>query len=307
MAHHTNGKGDIGVAKVCADLTERNIHVFVPAFSGHLKYDLIADIEGRLYKVQSKYRAPGKRGHSVHVPSKTSWANSRGAQSAKYVEGDFDFYAIWVPTLARVLYVPFCGKGISIATKESRTSEYYWWEDFLDLSFTLPPRRPRTCISPDYESRQRRRARQKAQGDGVTAMPRRNTNAGHANWPTAAVLAKLVWKEPTSTIAKRLGVSDKAVEKHCRKLGIEKPPRGYWAKAASGRARAEQPARRTKTDWPNADVLLTMVWKEPTTAIAARLGVSDKAVEKHCRRHGIEKPPRGYWAKAAAGSRSAAD
>jgi biotin operon repressor len=27
-----------------------------------------------------------------------------------------------------------------------------------------------------------------------------------------------------------LGVSDKAVEKHIKKLGLTKPPRGYWMK-----------------------------------------------------------------------------
>jgi len=31
-------------------------------------------------------------------------------------------------------------------------------------------------------------------------------------------------------LSKQLGVSDKAVEKRCKKLHIEKPPRGYLAK-----------------------------------------------------------------------------
>lgn len=43
-------------------------------------------------------------------------------------------------------------------------------------------------------------------------------------------LASLVWKKPSTSIAKELGVSDTAVSKMCRKLGIKKPPRGYWAK-----------------------------------------------------------------------------
>ena len=36
--------------------------------------------------------------------------------------------------------------------------------------------------------------------------------------------------KPTTSIAKDLGVSDKAVEKHVKKLGLTKPPRGYWVK-----------------------------------------------------------------------------
>lgn len=43
-------------------------------------------------------------------------------------------------------------------------------------------------------------------------------------------LEKLVWEKSTSQIARDLGVSDKAVEKRCKKFGISKPPRGYWTK-----------------------------------------------------------------------------
>jgi hypothetical protein len=38
----------------------------------------------------------------------------------------------------------------------------------------------------------------------------------------------------TSTVAKEFALSDVGLAKICRKLGVRKPPRGYWAKAASG-------------------------------------------------------------------------
>lgn len=44
-----------------------------------------------------------------------------------------------------------------------------------------------------------------------------------------------------------------------------------------------------------------LVWEMPTTEGAALLGVSDKAVEKRCKKYGIQKPPSGYWAKGEAG------
>ena len=56
-------------------------------------------------------------------------------------------------------------------------------------------------------------------------------------WPSAEVLEKLVWEKPTSQIAKDLGVSDKAIEKHCKKLALKKPPRGYWAKMQAGESK----------------------------------------------------------------------
>lgn len=46
-------------------------------------------------------------------------------------------------------------------------------------------------------------------------------------------LEKLVWEKPTAQIAKDFGVSDNAIGKRCKKFGIEKPPRGYWAKNRS--------------------------------------------------------------------------
>lgn len=49
-------------------------------------------------------------------------------------------------------------------------------------------------------------------------------------WPTKEELEKMVWETPTQQLAKNLGVSDKAVEKRCKKYEIQKPPRGYWAK-----------------------------------------------------------------------------
>ncbi len=55
------------------------------------------------------------------------------------------------------------------------------------------------------------------------------------SWPEKEFLAKLIWEIPTTQIAAELGVSDTAVKKHCRQLGITKPPRGYWAKQAAKR------------------------------------------------------------------------
>jgi hypothetical protein len=52
-------------------------------------------------------------------------------------------------------------------------------------------------------------------------------------WPSPEEIAKWVWQRSTSTIAKQLGVSDKAVEKFCKKNNISKPPRGYWMKQKS--------------------------------------------------------------------------
>jgi hypothetical protein len=46
-----------------------------------------------------------------------------------------------------------------------------------------------------------------------------------------------------------------------------------------------------------------LIWSEPVRKLASRFGVSDVAVAKLCRNHDIPLPPRGYWAKLAAGKK----
>lgn len=45
----------------------------------------------------------------------------------------------------------------------------------------------------------------------------------------------LIWERPATEVAKELGISDVALGKLCRRLQVPKPPRGYWARVASGR------------------------------------------------------------------------
>ena len=53
--------------------------------------------------------------------------------------------------------------------------------------------------------------------------------------PTKEQLQKLVMGMPTVNVAALFGVSDVAVAKRCKKLGVEKRPRGYWAKHYAGK------------------------------------------------------------------------
>jgi|BioPla2DNA2_1021312.scaffolds.fasta_scaffold49800_4 hypothetical protein len=43
-----------------------------------------------------------------------------------------------------------------------------------------------------------------------------------------------IWTEPVQTVTKRYDMSDTALRKHCKRLDIPLPYRGYWAKVASG-------------------------------------------------------------------------
>ncbi|MBL64330.1 MAG: hypothetical protein CMI30_13100 [Opitutae bacterium] len=56
-------------------------------------------------------------------------------------------------------------------------------------------------------------------------------------WPpeTNEELLELVWSKSTVQIAQEFGISDAAIAKRCKKVGVEKPPRGFWAKVEAGK------------------------------------------------------------------------
>lgn len=58
---------------------------------------------------------------------------------------------------------------------------------------------------------------------------------------TKEELTQLVWNKPTTSIASDFGVSDVAIGKKCKAMGITKPPRGYWAKNVKGCSSEDAP------------------------------------------------------------------
>ena len=48
-------------------------------------------------------------------------------------------------------------------------------------------------------------------------------------------LFKKVWSQPVTAIAAEWGLSDRGLGKACRRLRVPVPPRGYWAKVATGK------------------------------------------------------------------------
>jgi hypothetical protein len=52
---------------------------------------------------------------------------------------------------------------------------------------------------------------------------------------TKEELQELVWSMSSIAVGKKFGVSGKAIEKRCKKLGVDKPPPGYWNKIYAGK------------------------------------------------------------------------
>ena len=49
----------------------------------------------------------------------------------------------------------------------------------------------------------------------------------------------LVWNHSTIKVSKMFNVSDVAIAKRCKLLGINKPPRGYWAKLSNNKLKVD--------------------------------------------------------------------
>jgi hypothetical protein len=210
LLHHTKNKGDIAAAKAVADLTVKGYLVFAPVVCEHLPFDLIAYKDSKCYRIQAKYAGDNR------VIKKTIWVDKNGTHQKKYQEDDFDFYAIYLPDIDKVVYpsVKFCGCYITTQVPNSATP-FYWWEDFTDFTQEATKRTYKE-FGIDLTTRK------------VNKEARINTRK--VLRPSKEELEKLLWEKPTSQIAKDFGLSDKAIEKWCKAYGIEKPPRGYWAK-----------------------------------------------------------------------------
>lgn len=52
---------------------------------------------------------------------------------------------------------------------------------------------------------------------------------------------------------------------------------------------------------PSREQLYQAVWETPTVRLAQQFGLSGNGLAKICRRLDVPYPPRGWWAKKAAG------
>lgn len=78
-----------------------------------------------------------------------------------------------------------------------------------------------------------------------------------------------VWKDPLVKVAKCYGVSDVALAKTCKKLGVPVPSRGYWTRLAAG----QEPLKPALGQSNGPQQLVTRIWQEPETLLVERARV----------------------------------
>jgi hypothetical protein len=217
MKHHTKDKGDIAAIMAMYNLTEKGYTILSPVVSEHLPFDFIAYKDNISLRIQAKYSSDGS------IRNKTSWNDKNGNHVKFYNEKDFDYYAIYLPDVKKVIYpyITFGGCAIRTIIPNSPTS-FYWYEDFLELTKEA---KKRTYKDFGLELTFTRKITNKVREAHLKMRK--------VERPSKEELQKLLWEKPTLQLAKQFGVSDKAVEKWSKLYGLTKPPRGYWAKISN--------------------------------------------------------------------------
>jgi hypothetical protein len=93
-------------------------------------------------------------------------------------------------------------------------------------------------------------------------------------------LFELAWSKPISALAQDFGISDVALAKRCRRLGIPIPGRGYWARVDAGQTphRPKLPKREDK--WHDRDALTVAPSQHTPTQCMPSVPSADSSAEQ---------------------------
>ncbi len=101
--HHTNRYGDIGVAKVIADLLQRGTQVLQPIDSTS-PFDLVTYDGTSFKRVQVKYRTVGKDGY---VDVAVRRADVRNGKAVYKPNEEVDIVAVYVTNVDKCYYFDY--------------------------------------------------------------------------------------------------------------------------------------------------------------------------------------------------------
>ena len=101
---NSKNKGNIGEAIVLAEFTKRNIQVCIP-FGDNARYDLVAEFNGKLNKIQVKYCGQETINNSFECPCVSSTNHTTNKHLSTY-ENDVDYMAFYIIAIDKILLIP---------------------------------------------------------------------------------------------------------------------------------------------------------------------------------------------------------
>lgn len=134
--HHTGSKGDIGVARVTADLIESGYHVLMPVDSTS-PFDLVTHRDGVFTKIQVKYRSLTDGVIAVEA-RRAIISNSKRVRRDMTVD-EADVIAVYCPETKLCYYIPmgkFSASGFNLrveSPKNGQSQGINWAKDFVGM------------------------------------------------------------------------------------------------------------------------------------------------------------------------------
>ena len=97
-------KGNIGEAVILAEFIKRGIQVSIP-FGDSARYDLIAEFNGKLNKIQIKYCDYLSENDSMICPCRSSTNHTTNKHYTTY-ENDVDYICFYIPRWNKTMIIP---------------------------------------------------------------------------------------------------------------------------------------------------------------------------------------------------------
>lgn len=131
---NTKQKGEIAEANIVSLLLERGFSVSKP-FGDNQAYDLVLDMEGKLYKLQCKLGRLLDSG--IEFQASKCRINSKKYVISNY-SGLIDFFAIWLPEIRNEIFlvpVELSGKRETLLSTLNNSTARLKAEDFKFKNF----------------------------------------------------------------------------------------------------------------------------------------------------------------------------
>lgn len=313
--HHTKLKGDIAVAVVILDLTKKGYIISEP-MSENAPYDLICDTGEKLLRIQVKYR------EDEVIPYKNSWSDKNGHHSKKIDISKIDYFALVNKDLLVCYPLPsMIGNSIRFKKPENYFNKYHFYEDYLDFKTEVQP------VHQIYKNKNTKEVVQNITKDVLLdkiktshyksdayrklnippkifdkllndfniefsehclkKIKQENINSIKNKLNSQEIELRLKNKETIKSISNELNITPEYLSSFLTKKGTY----------ASEMPEQQDILHPKKIEWPSVEDMQKLVWEKPTSQLSKDLGVSDVAIGKFCKKHNINKPPRGYWAK----------
>jgi hypothetical protein len=128
----TKQKGNLTELQCLTAFVEQGCGVSIP-YGDNSKYDFIADIDGRLFKIQVKTSSL-KDENAIYFSCRTTHVNCKGVKNERYNEEDIDFFATYWEGKCYIVPIKECSvtKTLRFAPpKNGHTTNVSFAQDYL--------------------------------------------------------------------------------------------------------------------------------------------------------------------------------